>query len=53
VAASRKSKRFWIWLSAVVLLVALLLAVGVTRLGRGAAIDPNRLARVTRGDVAR
>ena len=52
-AASRKSKRFWIWLSAVVLLVALLLAVGVTRLGRGAAIDPNRLARVTRGDVAR
>jgi HlyD family secretion protein len=53
VAASRKSKRFWIWLSAGVLLVVALLAVGVARLTRGAAIDPNRLARVTRGDVAR
>jgi HlyD family secretion protein len=52
-AAARKSKRFWIWLSAGVLLVALLLAAGVARLAKGAAIDPNRLARVTRGDVAR
>jgi HlyD family secretion protein len=53
VAASRKSKRFWIWLGAGVLLAVVLLAIGVARLAKGAAIDPNRLARVTRGDVAR
>ena len=52
-AASRKSKRFWIWLGAGVLLAVVLLAIGVARLAKGAAIDPNRLARVTRGDVAR
>ena len=52
-AASRKSKRFWIWLGAGGLLAVVLLAIGVARLAKGAAIDPNRLARVTRGDVAR
>jgi HlyD family secretion protein len=53
VAASRRSKRFWIWLVAGVVLVVLVLGVALTRLARGSAIDPNKLAKVTRGDVAR
>ena len=53
VAASRKSKRFWIWLGAGIALVAVLLGIGVARLARGSAIDPNKLAKVARGDVAR
>jgi HlyD family secretion protein len=53
VAASRKSKRFWIWLSAAAVLVLAVLGVGLTRLVKGSSIDPNKLAKVTRGDVAR
>ncbi|MGA2890825.1 MAG: efflux RND transporter periplasmic adaptor subunit [Terracidiphilus sp.] len=52
-AASRKSKRFWIWLASGAVVVVLLLGVGVARLARGASIDPNKLGKVTRGDVAR
>ncbi len=51
--ASRRSKRFWIVLIAGVVLVVVLLGVGLTRLARGSSIDPNKLAKVTRGDVAR
>jgi HlyD family secretion protein len=53
VAASRKSKRFWIWLGIGIALVVVLLGVGVARLATGSSIDPNKLAKVTRGDVAR
>ena len=52
-AAMRRSKRFWIWLSAGVLVVVLLGGFGIVRLAKGSGIDPNRLAKVTRGDVAR
>ena len=52
-AGSRKSKRFWIWLGAGIALVLLLAGVGVARLASGSSIDPNKLAKVTRGDVAR
>jgi HlyD family secretion protein len=53
VVASRKSKRFWIWLSLGVVLVGVVAGVAVARLVKGSPIDPNRLAKVTRGDVAR
>jgi HlyD family secretion protein len=53
VAGSRKSKKFWIWLGAGIALVVLLLGVGLLRLAKGSSIDPNKLAKVTRGDVAR
>jgi HlyD family secretion protein len=53
VAASRRGKRFWIWLSAGVVVVVLLGGFGIVRLAKGSGIDPNRLAKVTRGDVAR
>jgi len=52
VAASRKSKRFWIWLGLGAFIVILLAGLGLTRLAKGNPIDPNKLARVTRGDVA-
>ena len=52
-AASRKSKRFWIGLSIGGFLVLLVAAAGLTKLVKGTSIDPNKLAKVTRGDVAR
>jgi HlyD family secretion protein len=53
VAASRKRKRIWVW-GAVVLVVVLAVAgVAVARLVKGSSIDANRIAKVTRGDVAR
>jgi HlyD family secretion protein len=53
VAAARRSKRFWIWLSAGIAVVVLVAGLGLVRLAKGASIDANRLAKVTRGDVAR
>ena len=52
-AAARKSKRFWIWLSVGVVLILGVAGVGLARLVKGSTIDPNRLAKVSRGDVAR
>jgi HlyD family secretion protein len=53
VAASRKSKRFWIWLGSGAAVVVLLLGFALVRMAKGPSIDPNKLAKVTRGDVAR
>ena len=52
-AASRKSKRFWIWLGSGAAVVVLVLGFALVRLAKGTSIDPNKLAKVTRGDVAR
>ena len=54
-AAARKGKKFWIWLSVGVVALALLGggAVGLTRMVKGTSIDSNRIAKVTKGDVAR
>jgi len=43
----------WIWLGVVAVVVVLAGGVALARLVKGATIDPNRLAKVTRGDVAR
>jgi HlyD family secretion protein len=53
VVATHKKKRFWIWLSAGAVLVLALVGLGAARLVRGTSIDANKLAKVTRGDVAR
>jgi HlyD family secretion protein len=53
VAASRKSKKFWIWLSVGVAVVVVILGVLLVHLVSGTSIDANKLAKVTRGDVAR
>lgn len=52
-SASRKSKKFWIWLGSAILLVVLVLGVAAARLVKGTQIDPNKLAKAQRGDVAR
>jgi HlyD family secretion protein len=53
VAGSRKSKRFWIWLGVGVFVIVVAAGVALARLVKGTSIDPNKLAKVTRGDVAR
>jgi HlyD family secretion protein len=53
VAASRKSWRFRIWLSAGVLVVFLAAGFALMRLANGSSVDANRIAKVARGDVAR
>jgi len=53
VAASRKNKRMWIWLSLGVVLVVIVVGFALAHLARGAQIDPNRIVKVQRGDVAR
>ena len=52
-AASRKSKKFWIWIGVGAAVVVLIAALALVRLVKGTTIDANRLAKVTRGDVAR
>jgi len=52
VAASRKSKKFWIWLGIGITIVLLVAIFALMRLAKGTTIDPNKLAKVTRGDVA-
>ena len=52
-AASRKSKRFWILLSVGVVLFLTVAGFGLARMVKGSSIDANRMAKVTRGDVAR
>ena len=51
--ASRKSRKIWIWIGSVVLLFIVVMGVAAARLVRTANIDPNRIARVQRGDVLR
>jgi len=53
VAGSRKSRKFWIWIGVLVVLVVAGAGLGLAHLASGTSIDPNRLAKVTRGDVAR
>jgi HlyD family secretion protein len=53
VAASRKNKSFWIWVGIGILVVVVIAAVALVKLARGTVIDANRIAKVTRGDVAR
>ncbi len=51
--ATRKKGRLWIWIGLVVVVVLVVSGVGVARLVSGTKIDPNKIAKVTRGDVAR
>jgi HlyD family secretion protein len=53
VAASRKNKRFWILIGSVAALVLIVVVVTLVHLAKGDPIDANKLAKVTRGDVAR
>lgn len=52
-AGSKKSRRFWIWIGSAALLILVVLGVMAARMVKGTQIDPNRIAKVQRGDVAR
>jgi HlyD family secretion protein len=52
-AASRKSKRLWIILGCVFAVLVVGAGIALVRLAKGDPIDPNKIAKVTRGDVAR
>lgn len=51
--AARKSKRVWIWVAIAAVVVVGAGGAALARMVSGSSIDPNRLAKVTRGDVAR
>jgi HlyD family secretion protein len=51
--APRKKRRLWIWLSLLAVLVIGVSGMAMARMAGVGKIDPNRLAKVTRGDVAR
>jgi len=53
VAASRKNRKLWIVVGTLGAVVVLVLGIAVVRIAKGDPIDPNRLAKVTRGDVAK
>jgi HlyD family secretion protein len=53
VAASRKNRRLWIIVGSLAALVVIGVGFALVRLAKGDPIDPNRLAKVTRGDVAK
>ena len=52
-AGSKKSRKFWIWIGSAALLVLVVLGAMAARMVKGTQIDPNRIAKVQRGDVAR
>ena len=52
-AASRKNKKLWIIVGTLGTLVVLIAGFALFRMAKGDPIDPNRLAKVTRGDVAK
>ncbi len=53
VAASRKNRKLWIVVGSLGAVVVLIVGIGIVRIAKGDPIDPNRLAKVTRGDVAK
>ena len=53
-ATNRRSKRnLWIWISVIVVLVAVVLGAAVAARGNGAKLEPSQLAKAERSDIAR
>jgi HlyD family secretion protein len=51
--AARKSRKFWIWAAVIVVVVIGAGGMALAHMVHGGSIDPNRIAKVNRGDVAR
>src|ERR1700761_1879142 len=53
-ATQRKNKRrFWIWGSVIILLIAVILGVTAAARGNNAKFEPSQLGKAERGDIAR
>ena len=52
-AAAKKNRRLWIWITLGIVVVVIGGGVALARMVSGSSIDPNKIAKVTRGDVAR
>ena len=52
-AAARKKGRLWLWIGLGVVVVLAGAGYGIARMASGSSIDPNKLGKVNRGDVAR
>jgi len=51
--ATRKKSRVWLWVGLVAVVVVAGAAVGLAHLVSGTKLDPNKIGKVARGDVAR
>jgi HlyD family secretion protein len=51
--AARKNRKRWIWVSLVAVVIVSAAAVALARMVSGGSVDPNKIAKVTRGDVTR
>ena len=51
--AAKKSRRLWVWVTLGSVVVVIGAAVALARMVSGSSIDPNRIAKATRGDIAR
>jgi HlyD family secretion protein len=51
--APRKKRRLWLWIVLLAVLAIGVTGVAMARMANSGKIDPNRIAKVTRGDVAR
>ena len=51
--AARKNRKRWIWVSLVAVVIVGAAAVALARMVSGGSVDPNKIAKVTRGDVTR
>ena len=50
---ARKKGRLWLWIGIVAVVVVVAGGFGIARLASGSSIDPNKIGKVARGDVAR
>ncbi|MFC5864607.1 efflux RND transporter periplasmic adaptor subunit [Acidicapsa dinghuensis] len=51
--ATKKKGRLWLWIGLAVVLFIVVAGVGLARLASGNGVDPNKMAKVTRGDIVR
>ncbi len=51
--AARRRKRFWIWMVVVAVVILGAAGMALARMASGGSIDPNRIAKVTKADVAK
>jgi HlyD family secretion protein len=51
--AARKKGRLWLWIGLVVLVIVVGAGAGIAHLASGSGIDPNKIGKVSKGDVAR